>query len=420
MDTSGKDTMSDSDSGSSRGSWVFVDENDPTDVNQPNQFYLNCLVEPVQELTENDLGRLMFLFCFDSWINKIVFAIVLFEGVVDCDSDSDGISVISETDESLTESSSDSTQDFYTARSGLFCDEVDETVENIGNVSERAANVFNLRKLFIASSLIGAGVVVVAILIAPYIAPPAADSDVLADDVAAGIPKKYYANSADVNARFYCKKKKPQFTLRYATAEKTHNESRKYGKFYTNKGESKRHFENDYRAKNSFKIKHANSVDRVREEDMIFVRENKKSKKRKQEKNCGCGSEIKSKEKVLKAKEEYLAKKEEYLIKKEYELSRKKIKLAKKCDGGEWKKKNKKYHKIEQGSNKKNHSNGEWYVNFHVQRENARKREQMADWFFDRASGRNRIRDEARWYFEWMIGRQEGRYKKPPRRLNTT
>lgn len=47
----------DSDSGSSRGSWVFVDENNPTDVNAPNQFYLNCLGEPVQELTENDLGK---------------------------------------------------------------------------------------------------------------------------------------------------------------------------------------------------------------------------------------------------------------------------------------------------------------------------------------------------------------------------
>lgn len=57
MDIKTEDTMNDSDSGSSRGSWVFVDEINPQDVNAPNQFYLNCLGEPVQELTENDLGN---------------------------------------------------------------------------------------------------------------------------------------------------------------------------------------------------------------------------------------------------------------------------------------------------------------------------------------------------------------------------
>lgn len=52
------ETMSDSDSGSSTSSWVFVDENNPSDVNSPNQFYLNCSGEPVQELEENDLGNI--------------------------------------------------------------------------------------------------------------------------------------------------------------------------------------------------------------------------------------------------------------------------------------------------------------------------------------------------------------------------
>lgn len=115
----------DSDSGSSRGSWVFVDENEPTDVNAPNQFYLNCLVEPVQELTENDLGN-------DLWklILTVLFIVYFCKGVVDCDSDSDGISVISETEESLKESSSDDLpQEFFNSD----CDEAEEEVEDISD-----------------------------------------------------------------------------------------------------------------------------------------------------------------------------------------------------------------------------------------------------------------------------------------------
>lgn len=61
----------------------------------------------------------------------------MFIGVVNCDSDSDGISVISETEESLKESSSDDlTQDFFT--SGGICDENEEVVENIGDEVKRA------------------------------------------------------------------------------------------------------------------------------------------------------------------------------------------------------------------------------------------------------------------------------------------
>lgn len=63
MDIKSEDVMTDSDSGSSRGSWVFVDDIHPIDVNTPNQFYLNCLREPVQELTENDLGNISYVFC---------------------------------------------------------------------------------------------------------------------------------------------------------------------------------------------------------------------------------------------------------------------------------------------------------------------------------------------------------------------
>lgn len=62
MDTKVADIMTDSDSSSSSNSWVFVDEHNISDMNAPNQFYLNCSGEPVQELTENDLGKVLFVY----------------------------------------------------------------------------------------------------------------------------------------------------------------------------------------------------------------------------------------------------------------------------------------------------------------------------------------------------------------------
>lgn len=281
-----------------------------------------------------------------------------------------------------------------------------------------------MKKIFITSSLIGAGVVVVAILIAPYITPQADSNEVLIDDVGVEMHKKYITSARDVNTHFHCQREhKKRFSV--VRFEKTHNESKKHGKhrFDARNGNDRKYF--DHVRHSAFKtddIKHANSVGRdSEEEEMLFMRQNQKSKKRNKQ-NYGCGDEIKSIEEKLKAKEEYLAKKEEYLIMKEYELLKKKVKLQKKLnkykksDGGNWKKKNKKYYKIEHYISRENRSDGEWYINFHKHREDARRREHMTDWLFDRASDRNRRRDEAHWYFQWMIGRQEGRFKRPPRR----
>lgn len=264
---------------------------------------------------------------------------------------------------------------------------------------------------------------VVAILIAPYITPQA-DSEVVIDDVSVQMPRKYISSTREINSHFHCQKEhKKRFSI--ARYEKAHNESKKNGKnwFNTRKGEDRR-YSNHIRS-SAFKtsdIKHANSVEREGEEEIVLVRQgNKKSKKRNKQDYC-CGEDITSKEKRLKAKEEYLAKKEEYLIMKEYELLRKKIKLEKKLDkcskksDDKSKKRSKKYYKVEYNGNRENRSDGEWYVNFHRHRENIRKREHMADWLFDRAYDRNKRRDEARWYFQWMIGRQEGRFKRPLRR----
>lgn len=265
--------------------------------------------------------------------------------------------------------------------------------------------------------------VVVAILIAPYITPKA-NNDVSADRLGMGIAKKYSASPREQTAYFRCKRESKNKRLCF---EKTHNESKFSGKprEFGNRNKN-RYFENDYFLKKSAfesdNIKHVNTIERETErEKVLFVGPNKKSKKRNKE-DTSCGDKIRNKEKKLKIKEEYLAKKEEYLIKKEYELLEKRIKLQKKLEKFKnseefnWKKTNKKYYKTGNYFNKINKSDGEWYTNFYKHREDARKKEHMADWLFDRASDRNKGRDEARWYFHWMFGRQEGRFRRPPRR----
>lgn len=405
--------FADSDSSSSTSSWVFVDENNPSDGNAPNRFYLNCSGEPVQELTENDLGETI------HYVPSCVCYIALFViGVVDCDSDSDGISVISETEESAKESSSD---EFFA--SGDVVENVAAATPanfNFQRVVPINENSINLKKLFITSSLIGAGVVVVAILIAPYITPKV-DSDTSIDDVGVEMRKEY-----PLKSNFHCgrehKKRRPNVS--FFAMERIHNGSRKYSRrqaFDVRGGDNKKYLENDYQVKYStYKaddIKHANAIDREGDDDddVLLVSHNKKSKKRnKENRGFNCADEIRSKEKKLKAKEEYLAKKEEYLIKKEYELLKKKMKLEKYNRKSE--KKNKFLHKMEHNIKRENKSDGTWYVHFHKHRDDVRKREHAADWLFDRASERARKRDEARWYFQWMVGREEGRFRRPLRR----
>lgn len=281
--------------------------------------------------------------------------------------------------------------------------------------------------------MIGAGVVVVAILIAPYITPKV-DNDISIDDVGVDIPKKYHTKSREV---FHCQRehKKRRLSVSFPPVAKIHNDSKQYRKHqeFDVKRDEKKYLENDYHVKYSTyktdNIKHANSIEREEDDELLIVAQNKKSKKRnKNDDSFSCEHEFKSKEKKLKAKEEYLAKKEEYLVKKEYELLKIKVKLEKKlnkyikseinenhnsCNNG---KKNKKQHKTEQYLKKMNKSDGAWYTNFQKHRENLRKKQNTADWLFDRASDRAKRRDEARWYFHWMVGREEGRFRRPLKR----
>lgn len=264
---------------------------------------------------------------------------------------------------------------------------------------------------------------VVAILIAPYITPKA-DSNISVDDVSVDMPKKYHTRPKDLHANLHCQRehKKRRLTVSFPTADSNHNDSKKYNKrevFGIRSGDNKSYFENDYQVKHAHKtdnIKHANAVEREDDEqEVLFVSQSKKSKKRNKDRGLGCEHEVKSKEEKLKAKEEYLARKEEYLIKKEYELLQKKVKLEKKLSKI-LSKSDPKCVKHKKSGRKENKSDGSWYLNFQKNREDSRKRERMADWLFERANDRTKRRDEARWYFHWMVGREQGRFRRPVKR----
>lgn len=230
--------------------------------------------------------------------------------------------------------------------------------------------------------MIGAGVVVVAILIAPYITPKA-------DDAGLEISKqKYHVRLRELDQNLHCNRQHKRKHFVSFNAEKIQNDSKK----------EIRNSENDYyKMKYSDDIREKNIVEREEDRDEVF-HVSEKTKSRKRNKN-DCDEDLRKREKLLRAKEEYLAKKEEYLIRKEYELLKKKVKLE----------------KIFKGKRK---LDGIWYTDLHKHRENLRKIEEKADWLFERARNRNRHRDKAQWYFQWMFGREEGRFRRPLRTHN--
>ncbi|KAK9889985.1 hypothetical protein WA026_008796 [Henosepilachna vigintioctopunctata] len=54
---------------------------------------------------------------------------------------------------------------------------------------------------------------------------------------------------------------------------------------------------------------------------------------------------------------------------------------------------------------------GEWYINLLHGRHDIRKREERASWWFDRAEFRKNRRNKAFWYFQYMINRENLRYR---------
>jgi len=144
------ESSSDSDSNSST-SWVFVYDSSGTVQKSTNTFHLDCSREPIQELTEQDL----------------------LSASSDIESDTDGISVISES-EILTDDPCANVQETV-CNSGVeetptISDDSSETVTETAVVqpeNERVAT-FELKKFFKPCNILGISFVLTAIFLASY------------------------------------------------------------------------------------------------------------------------------------------------------------------------------------------------------------------------------------------------------------
>lgn len=353
--------MSDSDSSSSTStsSWVFVDENATPQKTSGNQFYLNCSKEPVQELSENDLPS----------------------NHSDIDSD-DGISVISE-----PEHLKSSMDEFHQTAS-----ENEELVENIdSNIGQNEpvlpenSGVIYLKNILVTTSLIGAGVVVVAILIVPYITPMvdngkaisktdkilSLDGEVQFKQTKFNNHRKHLKNSRERNSNLtqdsdinYNKPvlraveenekrivqgitKENNDVLKDNNFDKNsyqnsacydkhlnYKESgvREHTKFGNNRKLNKRHFKKNQNKKNKRADYDINDVfdDEIEKRPNVNGATNEEKDKLKYEGDDNyCKCKYKKRQKQLDAKQEYLSKKEEYLIKKEYGLIKRELLMEK-------------------------------------------------------------------------------------------
>lgn len=380
-------SMSDSDSSlSSSSSWVFVDETN-TNTDSPNRFYLNCSKEPVQELTEGDLGVLR----------------------SDVDSDSDGISVITDPDDYVQNYSSDE----LSVKNDNEGDTENIDSQNVVQKPPRqdVAQTINFWKIVISSSLIGAGIMVVAILITPYISSKSENElnkSCFAESERETISISAVLGSKTDGSHFHCDKKHGRFSK--ACEERKHG---KHHKLKENNASNERSKRDRRVVKGNYNFDYIQEKNKSREKQYAIQNSCFKS----------CEDEIKKKIKKLNAKETFLTKKEGYLIKKEYDLKKMELEIQKRLGNlrhtarDEGKKKVKYDFKKDKKHNLKNSTNnGFWQMNLHRAREELRKKEHASDWLFDRATYRSKQRDHAHWHFQRMLAREQKRFKQDSRK----
>lgn len=357
--------------------------------------------------------------------------VLLDEKHSDVESDTDGISVISEPDDNLSDL--DSVQEIPS-----ICDEKEAETEehikkddSIENVSEPNTELlpshtpsFLLKKMCNITSLIGAGVVV-ALLMAPLM--PSKSNEITRrnlepyqDTMSTAKPIDPLVTSLQnfktKEAKIYIANKHSQKHKKYSNSHLSDNHKQ------TAQSESKRYIKpekpNQMRHKDTFESKTKKTQD-VRKYDNKYKEEKQKREQYKHEYEQ-ISKKFKKIAKKLNAKDEYLSKKERYLIKKEYDILMKELELQEKLYDYynlDTNKKNFNKHRtsssnFEKGNNKNETKDGHWHARLHNGRDEIRKREHNAGWWFDRAAMRIRLRDKAQWYFQWMVGREETRCKK--------
>uniref|UniRef100_A0A1Y1MQX9 Uncharacterized protein n=1 Tax=Photinus pyralis TaxID=7054 RepID=A0A1Y1MQX9_PHOPY len=132
---------SDSDSNSST-SWVFVPDDAPLVDNNANAFHLDCSREPIQELTEQDFAS----------------------AGSDFETESDGVSIISESDATSGEYESRTCENTSELK-----DQCETLYSDISTIKKVDSTLLSQAKRFLTSSnIVGVGVVLTAVFLGSY------------------------------------------------------------------------------------------------------------------------------------------------------------------------------------------------------------------------------------------------------------
>lgn len=404
--------------------WVFVDPNTSTsDLNK--KYNINCLQEPIQELNENDL---------------------IINGNTEIDSESDGISVISDCEDSAASTTS-TYEDVK--------EEVITTSDLANQISEIQMKMVDSKKKdnnypIIYFWLLALTLLLIAIILTQIIneksgnESPLLNEDFLNQpdflaDTDSILENHLFTEDQPINEP---KEYKLKLTLqRQKLVNKENQDDYKFmekGRLNVIKKEKLVHgkqskYKNKYESVDP--ILYINNI--IKDKESYADKKRYKTKENNEKYNF-----MVEKEKQLELHEAHLKRKEKFLLNKEYKLLQKEIelekrmanqkesvivendnqeqterKLKKKSIDGKYvkvkkgKHKNKKFqeHEIKQKYNK---TSGEWFNKMHTNREVLRKSvNDNTIWFLDN-SQRNKIKNKARWYFQWMEDRENSRFKR--------
>ncbi|KAK5639271.1 hypothetical protein RI129_011763 [Pyrocoelia pectoralis] len=390
---------SDSDSNSST-SWVFVSDNSSPIENNTNTFHLDCSREPIQELTEQDFVS----------------------AGSDIETESDGVSIISETDVSSEEY--ENKTDESTSESKHECDTLYGDTFILKKVDTSLLS--QVKRFLRGSNIVGVGVVLTAVFLGSYSFKKVTVEDT-GDFISNNdLDKKDYTNFLCKNSANLGKNLEEIVDITIACTY-TSSES----KVLIKSKEIKQCVMDKYKTKVSKSPKEnennkiqslLNSIEKSTENTcnshtlrQFEAKRNKRMGDDLVNAVMSKGSQKKydsSKPSVIKKSKE-----KPYLkIVKDFNNSVKRYPSKKNCTSKEHKVEKSKLPKVvkefnKSGSSKKNRTSkehkvesGEWYMNLHKARQRLRKQASDHDVHITKGI-------KNKWYFKWMNGREQLRRK---------
>ena len=409
MNCSGE-SNSDTDSNLST-SWVYVDDEKAKNNLAQNKYYLKCSTEHLEELSETLLNS----------------------NTSDEDPESDGISVISESEELKEKLSQEDSTEFIS----------DTDVSLIENVGNNVEDLHEGNRINSPNYIVAFGILILGFLIGLYFSDSDQPTSCNVQNESQGL--NTYFNSIDVsyeevNDTVEDKKIASDYNVSQDKTQTSYIMDLEKIIIAENAMPRKKR-----RTEKDFGVKDKNV--KLKETKVKFEKTPKKLEKNpynlKKEKNKNIKSEKRSKrtnlndnereqinlmkeEKSILQRKKQLKKLEKRLKKREVSLKQKERALKqlkgeileqyqnmlneKQKNGDKLKISGKKNWNTEK-QNRTKLVSGEWYWDLFLERNKLRKQGHKANWVFNRAELRRQRRDKAQWYFNWMTDREDLRFK---------